>query len=124
MSQFVENPGHFAAECVRQKGRCAVRRENILFLDHGQELAAIGQVQTKCGNVVIIPDTAEKGQALLYHTSCDRMTDVIKQIFRDSLEEPSSLPQAYPEMTVGTLQRRRIKLSYDACRSKVDAFDL
>jgi hypothetical protein len=35
---------------------------------------------------VIIPDMSCEGQALLYHTSCQRMTDVVTQIFQNCLE--------------------------------------
>ena len=122
MSQFVENSIHFAAECVRQNGQCRIVRENILFLDDGKELAAIDQLQRKCGHVVIIPDGAFKGKALLYHTSCERMTDVVNQIFQDCLESPVRLPQFNLEMTVGELHRRRVTISYDDCRAKVSGF--
>lgn len=122
MRRFVENPTDFAAECVRQKGRCAVSRENFLFLDDGNELAAVDQLQKKCGHVVIIPDAA--GRAWLYHTSCQRMTDVLSQIFENALGAPARLPQATPEMTLGELQRRSLAVPYDRCRAKVAAFGL
>lgn len=122
MSKYVPNPTHFAAECVRKNGQCSIVRENILFLDDGKELAAIDYLQRKCGNVVIIPDTSDKKQALLYHTSCERMTDVVKQIFQDRLQAPAHLPQPASEMTIGELQRRGVALSYADCRTKVDGF--
>ncbi len=123
MSQFVENPTDFSAECMRQNGRCMVVRENILFLDDGKELAVVDQLQLKCGNVVIIPDMSSTGQALLYHTSCQRMTDVVEQIFQDCLEAPVSIPQRPSEMTLGELHRRGVTISYDDCRGRVDGFD-
>ena len=88
MGQFVENYTDFSVECLRQDGRCTVVRENILFLDDGNELAAVDHLQWKCGHVVIIPDMSHEGKALLYHTSCLRMTDVVKKIFHDCLEAP------------------------------------
>ena len=122
MSRFVENPTDFSADCWRQKGRCAVVRENILFLDDGNELAAVDRLQWKCGYVVIVPDMSYKGKALLYHTSCRRMTDVVKRIFRDCLEAPVSLPQHASEMTLGELHRRCVTISYDDCRVRVEGF--
>jgi hypothetical protein len=123
MSQFVENPTTFSAECRRQNGQCKVVRENILFLDDGKELAAADHLQSNCWCVVIIPDRSYKGTALLYHTSCQRMTDVVKQIFRDCLEAPVSLPQRPSEMTLGELHRRCVTISYDDCRARVEGFD-
>lgn len=122
MSRFVENPTDFGAECMCQGGRCAIDRENFVFLDGGNELAAVGRLQTRCGHVVIIPDTSGEAQTLLYHTSCQRMSDVVSQIFRDALGAPASLPQASPEMTVGALYRRRVSISYDHCRATVEGF--
>jgi hypothetical protein len=123
MSKFVANPTHFAAECVRENGQCVVARENFVFLDDGNELAAIGELQSKCGHIVLIPDQSDKGHTWLYHTSCDRMTDVINQIFEDNLKAPSSLPQSASEMTVGELQRRCVTIPLGACRARVDRFD-
>ncbi len=123
MSQFVENPPDFSAECQRQNGRCMVVRENIHFLNDGKELAAVDQLQWKCGNVVIISDMSYTGKALLYHTSCQRMTDVVEQIFQDCLEAPVSIPQRPSEMTLGELHRRGVSISYDDCRARVDGFD-
>lgn len=122
MSQFVENPTDFAADCQRQDGRCTVVRENILFLDDGNEIAAVDRLQWNCGYVVIIPDASYKGKALLYHTSCQRMTDVVKQMFDDCLEAPVSFPQRASEMTIGELHRRCVTISYDDCRVRVEGF--
>ena len=122
MHKFVENPSHFAADCVRQEGKCTIVRENIVFLDEGKEHTAIDYLQKKCGNVVIIPDTSDKRHALLYHTSCERMTDVVKQIFQDFLQAAASVPQPASEMTVGELSRRSVTVSYHECRLRVDAF--
>jgi hypothetical protein len=122
MSQFVKNPTSFSVECKRQDGLCMVVRENFLFLDDGNELAAVGHLQWKCGYVVITPDISYKGKALLYHTGCQRMTDVVKQIFQDCLEAPVSLPQRPSEMTLGELHRRCVTISYDDCRVRVEGF--
>jgi hypothetical protein len=122
MSHFVTNPINFSVECVREDGQCMVVIDNILFLDDGEESAAIAYLQEKCGHVVIIPDTSNKGQVLLYHTSCQRMTDVVNQIFQDSLEAPASLPQHFSEMTVGELHRRCVTIPYDDCKVRVQAF--
>lgn len=123
MRTYVENPIHFAAECVRKDGRCVIVRDNILFLDDGSDLAAVDHLHRKCGHVVIVPDASDRAKALLYHTSCDRMADVVKQIFRECLEAPVSLPQLDAEMTVGELHRRRVTMSYDDCRATVEGFD-
>lgn len=123
MRQFVENSVHFSADCLRTKGRCAVERDNFLFLDDGKELAAIDHLQRKCGHVVIIPDASYKGKALLYHNSCQRMTDVIQQIFQNCLEAPVSLPQSASEMTIGELHRHCVTISFDDCRVKVRDFN-
>lgn len=122
MSRFVENSTQFSADCARQNGRCRVVRENILFLDDGKELAAVDQLQRKCGHVVVIPDLSLKGKALLYHTSCERMTDLVNQIFQNCLESPVSLPQSNAEMTIGELHRRAVTISYDECKAKVSGF--
>ena len=124
MNQFVQNSTEFSAECRWQNGLCTVVRENIVFLNDGQEISAVDHLQWKCGHVVIIPDTSNKGQALLYHTSCQRMTDVVSQIFQNSLEAPASLPQHYSEMTVGELHRRCVTIPYDDCKAKVEGFSL
>ncbi len=122
MGQFVENSTDFSADCLWQHGRCVVVRENILFLDDGKELDAVDHLQWKCEYVVIIPDMSYKGKALLYHTSCQRMTDVVKQIFQDCLGAPVSLPQRASEQTIGELYRRCVTISYDDCRVKVEGF--
>ncbi len=122
MSQFVKNPADFSAACRLDDGECMVVREDILFLDDGDELAAVDRLQWKCGYVVIIPDMSAKGKALLYHTSCQRMTDVVEQIFQDRLEAPVSLPQHAPEMSLGELHRRCVTISYDECRVMVEGF--
>ena len=123
MRKFLKNSPDFAADCVWQSGECGVFRDNFLFLDYGDEVAAVGRLQAKCGHVVIIPDASAKEQALLYHTSCQRMNDVVEQIFENHLEAPASLPRGSSEMTVGELYRRRVTISYDHCRAKVASFD-
>jgi hypothetical protein len=123
MSKYVVNPIQFAADCAQQSGQCTIVRENIFFLDDGKEESAIDLLQRKCGSVVIIPDTSNQGQALLYHTSCDRMTDLVNQLFQGRLEAPVSFPQAASEMMVGELHRQRISLSYDDCKAKVEGFN-
>ena len=122
MSQFVKNPTDFSAECQRENGQCSVVRENVLFLDDGDELIAVDRLQWRCGYVVIIPDMSYKGKALLYHTSCQRMTDVVNQIFQDCVEAPVSLPQHQSEMTLGELHRRCVSISYDECKVRVEDF--
>ena len=122
MRKYVANPIHFAAECACQGGECTIVRENILFLDDGIEQTAIDWLQGKCGHIVIIPDTSGKKQALLYHTSCDRMTDLVSQIFEDALGAPASLPQSASEMSIGELYRRDVTLSYQDCKEKVESF--
>jgi len=99
-----------------------VVRENIIFLDDGKETSAVDHLQWKCGHVVIIPDMSHKGNALIYHTSCQRMTDVVKQIFQDCLEAPVSLPGLNSETTLGEIHRRDITISYDDCKVRVDGF--
>ncbi len=122
MRQFVENPVHFSADCMRTNGRCTVVRDNFIFLDNGKELAAVDHLQRKCGHVVIIPSTSHNETALLYHTSCQRMADVIKQIFQDCLEAAESLPQSASEMSIGELHRRCLTIPYDRCKLRVDNF--
>ena len=122
MSNFVANPINFSLECVRESGQCTVVRENILFLDNAKEPAAIAHLQETCGYVVIIPDASNEEQAWLYHTSCQRMTDVVSQIFQDSLQAPASLPQHFSEVTVGELYRRCVTIPYDDCKVKVEGF--
>jgi hypothetical protein len=122
MTRFIENSTDFAAECACQGGSCNIDRNNFLFVDDGSELTAVSKLQSKCGHVVIIPDSSGGQQALLYHTSCRRMSDVVSQIFLEALGAPSSLPQASAEMTLGALYRRSVTLPYDRCRAKVDDF--
>lgn len=123
MNQFVQNSTDFSMECRWQNGLCMVVRENIIFLDEGKEISAVNHLQWKCGHVVIIPDMSHKGKALVYHTSCQRMTDVVKQIFQDCLEAPVSLPGLNSEMTLGEIHRRYVTISYDDCRLRVEGFD-
>jgi hypothetical protein len=104
MSHFVTNPINFSVECVREDGQCMVVIDNILFLDDGEESAAIAYLQEKCGHVVIIPDTS------------------VNQIFQESLEAPASLPQHFSEMTVGELHRLCVTIPYDDCKVRVQAF--
>ena len=122
MSKFVKNPREFAADCAWKDGQCEILRGNFLFLDDGNELAAISQLQTRCGHVVIIPDASGKEQAMLYHTSCHRMSDVVEQIFQHHLEPPASVRRGASEMTVGELYRRSVTVSYDHCREMVAGF--
>ena len=122
MSKFIENSTDFAAECACRGGQCSIGRENFLFLDDGSELAAVSRLQAKCGYVVIVPEGQGSEQALLYHTSCCRMTDVVTQIFRDDLGAPSSLAQPSPEMSLGALYRRRVAMPYARCRAHVERF--
>ena len=123
MSQFVENPTDFSADCLCQNGRCPVVRENFHFLDDGNELSAVDRLQWKCEYVVIIPERSHEGKALLYHTSCRRMTDVVTQIFHDCLEAPVRFPQRASEVSLGEMHRRCVTISYDDCRVRVEGFD-
>jgi hypothetical protein len=122
MRIYVKNSREFAADCAATDGQCPIAREDIIFLDNDREDTAIGHLQRKCGNVVILRDTVIPTQSWLYHTSCERMTDVARQIFLERLEEPAHIPQPASEMTVGQVHRRRIALPYDECRAKVAAF--
>lgn len=122
MSKFVGNPVQFAADCMCEEGQCRIARENVLFLDGGNDLAAVDYLQRRCGHVVITPDGSHAGQALLYHTSCDRMTDVVNQLFEGHLLSPESLPQASAEMSVGALYRRGVTMPFEDCRARVDGF--
>ncbi len=122
MDQFRENRTDFSVECQHQDGQCEMIRENILFLGEENELAAVERLQMKCGYVVITPDMSHKGKALLYHSSCQRMTDVVTRIFEDCLEAPASFAQPISELTLGELYRRSVTISYDDCRVKVDDF--
>ena len=122
MSQFVKNPIDFSADCARDDGCCAVARENFLFLDDGKEVSAVDYLQRNCGHVVIMPEAGD-ACVLLYHTSRQRMTDVVHQIFPDCLDAPVRLPHGYAEMTVGELHRHRVALPYGDCRVRVDGYD-
>ena len=122
MGRFVENPVQFAADCACREGRCVIDRDNFLFLDDGDDLAAVDRLQSRCGNVVIAPDPSDRRRALVYHTSCDRMSDVVGQIFLGHLGTPESLPQADPEMSIGALYRRGVAIAYDDCRARVARF--
>lgn len=123
MTPFVDNPVDFAADCACHGGRCRIARDDFLFLDDGREIAAVDWLQRRCGHVAVIAGTAAGADARLYHTSCRRMSDAVERIFAGRLGVPERLPQAWAEMTVGELHRRRVALSFDACRSRVDAFD-
>jgi hypothetical protein len=122
MGPFVDNPVDFAADCVCHGGRCVVARENFLFLDDGEEVTAIDWLQNKCGHVVVIPDRTSNAHARLYHTSCQRMADVVERIFAGCLSDPVSLPQPSSEMTVGEMHRRNVALPYADCVARVSRF--
>ena len=122
MSNFVRNSPHFAADCVQDNGLCIVAQENFLFLVNGKEDAAIDCLQRDCGKVVLIPDTLDQGQAFLYHTSCERITDVVNQIFQGELEEPVSVSRLDAEQTLGELCRRCVTMPYDDCKLRVEGF--
>ena len=122
MSDFKKNPTEFSAACARENGECTVERENIFFLDDGEEAMAVARLQLKCGNVVIMPDPANPEQALLYHTSCQRMTDVVEQIFQSALQAPAGLPQQSTEMSLGEVHRRSVGIPYGECKVKVEEF--
>ena len=123
MSKYVENPIHFAADCVQTSGQCAVLRDNIVFLDQGNDLAAIDLLQRKCGTVAIMPDASNTAQAVLYRTSCDRMTDLVEQLFEHHLQDPTTFAQPASEMMVGELHRQSVTLSYDECKARVAGFN-
>jgi hypothetical protein len=122
MTCFIDNPVHFSADCMRHDGRCAVGRENFLFMEDGQEISAIDRLQNKCGYVAVIPDASGARGAWLYHTSCPRMTDAVEQIFSGCLTASQSVPQSTSEMTVGEIRRRGITMSYADCIARVDRF--
>jgi hypothetical protein len=122
MSPFVDNPVDFAVDCVCHGGRCVVARENVLFLDDGEEVTAIDWLQNRCGHVVVIPDRSNEARAWLYHTSCQRMTDVVERIFAGCLTGPVSLPQPSSEMTVGEMHRRGVTIAYAECLARVNRF--
>jgi hypothetical protein len=122
MTRYVDNPIEFSADCAREGGRCAIGRDNFLFLGDGHEIAAVDWLQNKCGHVVVIPDPASGRRACLYHTSCPRMTDVVEQMFSGCLSAPASVPQRSSEMTVGEAHRRGVAMSYADCVARVDRF--
>ena len=122
MSTFDKNPTDFSAVCAREGGECTVERDNILFLDDGVESLAVTHLQLKCGNVIITPDPDNPEQALLYHTSCRRMADVVRQIFQTGLQAPESLAQGMSDMSLGEVQRHCVELPYDECKVKVEEF--
>lgn len=122
MSSFQKNPTDFSAVCEREGGECTVERENVLFLDDGAESTAVASLQMKCGYVVITPDPSNPDRSLLYHTSCQRMTDVVQQIFQSNLQAPAGLPQQRTEMTLGEVHRRQIGIPYAECKVKVEEF--
>jgi hypothetical protein len=73
--------------------------------------------------VVVSPDRSNTTNAWLYHTSCQRMTDVVEQIFPNCLTRSVSLPQTpTSEMTVGEMHRRGVSLSYADCKARVQRF--
>lgn len=110
-------------DCAQKNGQCSVTIKNFLFLDDGQEISAVDFLMKKCGHVVIMPDASSQGRALLYHTSCARMADVVDKIFADCLEAPQRLPHGASEMTVGELHRRGVTITYDDCRERVTSFE-
>jgi len=122
VNQFVQNSTDYSVECQRHNGLCEISRENILFLDDGNEHDAVNRLQLKCGHIVIIPVLPNKSEAMLYHTGCLRMTDVVRQIFQDNLKTPVSLPLCDPEMTLGELHRHSIVISYDDSKARVERF--
>lgn len=122
MSNFVQNSIQFSADCFQNNGLCVITPESFLFLDDAKEDAAIAQLHMECGKVVLIPDALNKGQTFLYHTSCDRITDVVNQIFQDALEELVHISQLDAEQTLGELCRRRVAMQYGECKAKVDGF--
>ncbi len=123
MNQFVQNSIDFSVECQRHNGLCEISRKNILFLDDGNELDAVSRLQLNCGHVVVIPVLSNKNEAMLYHTGCQRMTDVVRQIFQDNLKTPVSLPLGDPEMTLGELHRHSLVIPYDDSKARVARFN-
>lgn len=122
MTVYLRNSTDFSADCSCTNGQCLVARENFHLLDDGKEADAIDFLQRRCGNVVIIPNPSDKAQAWLYHTSCDRMADAVRQIFRGKLDAPTSVHRLDPEMTTGELHRQRIEISIGECRAKIEGF--
>ncbi len=122
MSTFVQNPTHYSADCLIDNGFCTVNLENFLFLDDGKESAAIDQLEKKCGKVVLIPDVLNGENAFLYHTGCERMSDVVSQIFHDSLHSKSSVARLDLEMTIGEIYRQSVAMPYSDCKQKIKSF--
>ena len=123
MTKYLENPIHFSADCVQEEGRCTITRENVFFLDDGDEVAAVDRLEMRCGRIVVIPDASNRGRAFLYHTSCDRMTDAVNQMLPGCLGAPVDFPQPASELTVGGLYRRQVNVPYGECRTLVERFD-
>ena len=109
-------------DCAYKKWTVQRHHKNFRFLDYEQEITAIDCLLKKCRHVVITPDQSSQGQALLHHTSCARMADVVNKIFADRLETPASLPHGASEMTVGELHRRSVTLPDDDCRERISRF--
>ncbi len=122
MNQFVQNSTDFSVECQRHSGLCEISQENILFLDDGNEDDAVNRLQLECRYIVVIPVLSSKNEAMLYHTGCHRMTDVVRQIFQDNLKLPVSLPQYDLEMTLGELHRHSLVISYSDSKARVERF--
>jgi len=122
VNQFVQNSTDFSVECQRHNGLCEISRENILFLDDGNEYDAVNHLQLKCGHIVVIPVLSNKSEAMLYHTGCQRMTDVVRQIFQDNLKTPVSLPLCDAEMMLGELHRHSLVISFDDSKARVESF--
>ncbi len=122
MNRFVQNSTDFSVECQRHNGLCEISRENILFLDDGNEHDAVNRLQLECGRIVVIPVTSNKSESMLYHTGCQRMADVVRQIFQDNLKTPVNLPLCDPEMTLGELHRHSLVISFDDCKARLEGF--
>ncbi len=122
MGNFVQNSSQFSADCVKDNGLCLITPAHFLFLGDSREDEAIAELQRECGNIVLIPDATNQERTLLYHMSCERITDVVQQIFQDALEAPVTVSHLDAEMTLGELCRRPVVLPYEECRQKVDAY--
>ena len=122
MHLYLQNSIDFSAECASTNGQCEIGRDNILFLNDGREDVAVHHLQIRCGNVVIVPDSSNNRHSWMFHTSCQRMTDAVTQIFEGDLQPPASVARPISELTVGEVQRQGINLSVDECRAKVDSF--
>ena len=95
----------------------------VIFLDDEGEAATVARLRMQCGAVVIVPDATNADRSWLYHTSCQRMTDVVSQIFGGSMEAPISLPQEPADMTLGELYRQSVTMPYVGCKARVESFD-